>query len=133
MSDASQKDQEALRAAYAVLSKSPHTRDFLPLHWMFAGHSIALEQAEGRMPSNFVPGRMRCAKCEFGLTKTVLCMADGGMYAAKHESEPCPNGCGPLEAVTWEQEARDGWKSCESMFERMKAAEDELAKLKGTQ
>ncbi len=121
------KDHDELREAFEVLSKSPHTRAFRPLNWMFAGHSLALEQAEGRTPSNFVPGRMGCAKCTFELTKITLSMADGEMYAAKHQSEACPNGCGPLHAVTWEQEARSGWKANEALFDRAKAAEDALA------
>lgn len=74
-----------------------------------------------------VPGRMHCAKCSFWLTRTNLNVDTGTATAGDNRSEPCPNGCGPLWPVTWEQEARECWKDSEALFDRAKAAEDALA------
>lgn len=59
--------------------------------------------------SNLVPGVMHCAKCGFDLLRQTLYAASGTIGAGTSETEPCPNGCGPLWPVTWEQEARKGW------------------------
>ncbi len=131
MSSGLEKEHDEVRAAFDVLSGSYYTELFKPLNWFFAGHNLAREQDAGKLPSNFVPGAMHCVKCNFTLQKVVLCVANGQTYAAKHTPEPCPNGCGPLAATTWEQEARAGWKHSEALFDRLKAAEDELAALKG--
>lgn len=77
-----------------------------------------------------VPGRMRCAKCQFELTRVTLCVSTGEAGAGGNETEPCPNGCGPLWPVTWEQEARSCWKTSEALFDRAKAAEDALEALR---
>lgn len=75
----------------------------------------------------FVPGQMHCARCNFQLTRTVLYMGNGAVGAGDSKTEPCPNGCGPLWPVTWEQAAREAWATCETLFERAKVAEDRLA------
>ncbi|URI11031.1 hypothetical protein MW290_18860 [Aquincola tertiaricarbonis] len=77
-----------------------------------------------------VPGRMRCAKCQFELTRVTLYVNTGEAGAGGNETEPCPNGCGPLWPVTWEQEARSCWKTSEALFDRAKAAEDALEALR---
>jgi hypothetical protein len=51
----------------------------------------------------FIPGVMHCAKCNFQLTKRVLCIGSGTIGAGDNKTEPCPNGCGPLWPVTWKQ------------------------------
>ena len=72
--------------------------------------------------SDLVPGVMHCAKCKFQLNRVTLCVSDGNAYAGDNKTEPCPNGCGPLWPVTWEQEARNCWKTLEEMHERLQAA-----------
>lgn len=66
---------------------------------------------------------MHCAKCKFQLNRVTLCVSDGNAYAGNNKTEPCPNGCGPLWPVTWEQEAKNCWKALEEMHERLQAAE----------
>lgn len=63
--------------------------------------------------SQYVPGVMHCAKCNFRLVRTKLNVSQGTTSAGDNETEPCPNGCGPLWPVTWEQEARECWKLLE--------------------
>lgn len=68
-----------------------------------------------------VPGRMHCAKCKFSLTRVNLYFANGTTGPGGNETEPCPNGCGPLWPVTWEQEAREAWATSERIFESAQA------------
>lgn len=79
--------------------------------------------------SNIAPGIMRCAKCKFKLHRVTLYMGNGAVGAGDSKTEPCPNGCGPLWPVTWEEEAREGYATSEQMFERAHAAETALAEL----
>ena len=80
--------------------------------------------------ANVVPGVMRCAKCSFELIRVALCAADGQAYAGGNETEPCPNGCGPLWPVTWEERARSAEQTCEHFMDRAIAAEKRLEQMK---
>lgn len=79
------------------------------------------------MSDQFVPGKMRCALCKFVLTRVSLYMGNGAVGPGDNKTEPCPNGCGPLWPLTWEQEARDGYAIGEQLMERALAAEAALA------
>lgn len=76
---------------------------------------------------NLVPGKMHCARCKFSLLRKTLYVQSGTVGAGGSETEPCPNGCGPLWPMTWEQEARDCYQLMDGLFERAKKAEDALA------
>lgn len=78
---------------------------------------------------NLVPGVVQCARCKFRLTHMTLNVNVGTVTAGNSDTEPCPNGCGPLWPVTWEQEAREGYKLAEDLFERAKRAEYALRDL----
>ncbi len=65
-------------------------------------HAVAHDSAR-----HLVPGVMHCAKCKFRVNRVVFGALDGGIAAGDNKTEPCPNGCGPLWPVTWEQEARE--------------------------
>jgi hypothetical protein len=73
-----------------------------------------------------VPGVMHCARCKLRLQRVNLYVNVGAVGAGDNVTEPCPNGCGPLWPVTWEQEAREGYKLSEDLFERATRAEDAL-------
>lgn len=98
----------------------------------------ALEHALGRVEAmeapkprtDLVPGRMRCAKCSFELTRITLAVNLGRAIAGDNVTEPCPNGCGPLWPVTWEQEARSCWAGMETLLDRAVAAESALEQAK---
>lgn len=68
-----------------------------------------VEEQDSRAAANFVPGVMHCAKCSFRLVRQNLYMQSGTIGPGDNKTEPCPNGCGPLWPVTWEQEARECW------------------------
>jgi hypothetical protein len=69
---------------------------------------------------HLVPGIMRCAKCKFQLTRTNLYVNSGTTGPGNSETEPCPNGCGPLWPVTWKQWAEEGWQTAERYFDELK-------------
>lgn len=73
--------------------------------------------------SDVVPGLMYCAKCNFELRRTNLYVKDGTTGPGDNQTEPCPNGCGPLWPVTWEAHARKGWEAAEHYFEQSRAAQ----------
>jgi len=56
-----------------------------------------------------VPGVLRCAKCDYELMKTNLYFNSGTVGPGDSETEPCPNGCGPLWPVTWHAWAITGF------------------------
>lgn len=113
------------------LAWSARTKTELITFHAFARELIEADRklAQGKPAANLVPGRMRCAKCEFVLTRVNLYVNSGQVGAGSNETEPCPNGCGPLWPVTWQQEAEAGYKANETLFERTKAAEDRVAEL----
>jgi hypothetical protein len=75
--------------------------------------------------NQFVPGEMRCAKCGFRCHRVIINANTGQSGAGNNKTEPCPNGCGPLWPVTWEESAREAWELTEKMFDEI----DELKKL----
>lgn len=56
---------------------------------------------------DIVPGLMHCAKCNFSLTRRTLYVQSGNVGSGTSETEPCPNGCGPLWPYTWKQLCND--------------------------
>ncbi len=70
--------------------------------------------------AQFVPGKMHCAKCKFTLNRVTLNARTGGVMATPgNEPEACPNGCGPLWPVTWEQEARECWAHIDTLADQL--------------
>lgn len=77
---------------------------------------------------NHVPGVMRCAKCSFVLHRVTLHALSGGVSAGGNETEPCPNGCGPLWPMTWRQQAEELQERAEEQLARAVALEAALDK-----
>ncbi|MFM1308634.1 hypothetical protein WFL33_21095 [Yersinia enterocolitica] len=84
----------------------------------------ALSAANERL---LVPGVLRCAKCSFQLAKTNLYMASGTTGPGDNKTEPCPNGCGPLWPVTWEQWSREMGVQLDRYFDEAKELREKLA------
>ncbi|MGP5283034.1 hypothetical protein ACTXNJ_17840 [Pseudomonas helleri] len=82
--------------------------------------------SDSQSSKDFVPGCMRCAKCNFRLQRVNLYMGSGTTGPGDSKTEPCPNGCGPLWPITWEQEARECWAAADSLFENLHAERDQL-------
>lgn len=81
--------------------------------------------AQQQAPANLVPGVMHCAKCKFRLHRVTLYMGDGTTGAGDSKTEPCPNGCGPLWPITWEQEAREAMALVNTMHDQLQAAQQQ--------
>lgn len=82
------------------------------------------------MNNNTVPGVLHCARCKFRLQRMVMSASTGAVGVDPNTStERCPNGCGPLWPVTWEQEARELGARLEEFFDRAIAAEKALREL----
>jgi hypothetical protein len=72
-------------------------------------------------------GEMRCAKCKFKLFRRTLYVKSGAIGPGTNETEPCPNGCGPLWPVTWKEAAWEMGDRLEAMFAELQAARATLA------
>lgn len=66
---------------------------------------------------------MHCARCGFRLVRAVLQASTGLVAAGDSSPARCPNSCGPLWPVTWEQEAREAQRLAEQLLDRAVAAE----------
>lgn len=51
--------------------------------------------------SGIAPGILRCSECSFVLTKNIISITADTITTGNSEPEPCPNGCGLLQPVTW--------------------------------
>lgn len=51
--------------------------------------------------SGIAPGILRCSECSFVQTKNIISVTADIITTVERESEPCPNGCGQLQPVTW--------------------------------
>lgn len=90
-----------------------------------AGPCPHSQEADRLREQVFRPGVMRCAKCSFRLIRNVLYVASGTVGAGTSETEPCPNGCGPLWPVTWKDECKASDECWEQQVERAVRAEAE--------
>lgn len=93
------------------------------------GDKLSAEVARLKQAS-IVPGVMHCAKCNFELTRVTLYMGNGAVGPGDSNTEPCPNGCGPMWPVTWESRAREQMAVAERFFDEKQKAEAELAALR---
>lgn len=93
------------------------------------GDKLTAEVARLKQAS-IVLGVMHCAKCNFELTRVTLYMGNGAVGPGDSNTEPCPNGCGPMWPVTWESRAREQMAVAERFFDEKQKAEAELAALR---
>lgn len=70
-------------------------------------------------PLIFVPGVMACSKCKFQVSSVPVCVhrAVGDTSIA-----PCPNGCGELHPVTWQEYAEQNGVAAERFFNELQEA-----------
>ncbi len=84
-------------------------------------HIEALERE--RDAARYIPGEFRCAKCGFTLSQFKIRASDGAVGDRDEPGEKCPNDGSPLWRVTWEQRARDHFKSAALEMTRADDAE----------
>ncbi|HFT3498385.1 TPA: hypothetical protein ACPT04_001425 [Klebsiella variicola] len=69
--------------------------------------TVVLKEAEAKAlvealeSSCIAPGILRCTECSFVLTKNIISVTADTITTVEIEPEPCPNGCGQLQHVTW--------------------------------
>lgn len=118
---------EELRLAHAIVDSDPVLRVFAAVEWDCLDENgkkwIAIIIREAARQAQLVPGVLTCAKCDFRLTKTTLCVTDGNAYA-NNDPDNCPNCKVPMWRVTWREEAAEAYKVAESQIARAVAAEE---------
>ncbi|HHZ7594378.1 TPA: hypothetical protein ACWMCL_002198 [Klebsiella pneumoniae] len=88
-----------IRELNAELEKAPEPRAQLI---EADGELEALRQRIAELDSSGIaPGILRCTKCSFVQTKNIISVTADAITTVSSESEPCPNGCGPLQPATW--------------------------------
>jgi len=98
------------------------------LTWVINHAHLFVNEAapEQRGEDHIVPGEMHCAKCKFKLFRKVLNVAMGAVGMGTNETEPCPNGCGPLWPVTWKQLAYDQGEQINKLWDENKILKSAL-------
>ncbi|HCT1901091.1 TPA: hypothetical protein OTQ06_002867 [Klebsiella aerogenes] len=51
--------------------------------------------------SGIASGILRCTECSFVQTKNIISITPDAIVIGNSKPEPCPNGCGSLQPVTW--------------------------------
>lgn len=78
----------------------------------------------------WIKGQWKCLKCSFVLSKNILSMRDGNIYAnAEPFNQICPNDGTAMKPLTYKDSYLDICKCCEQQVERAVKAEQELATL----
>ncbi|WP_417640841.1 hypothetical protein [Klebsiella sp. FR21TRMT6331] len=70
---------------------------------LIAGRTLLNQQAKiaELESSGIAPGILRCSECSFVETKNIISVTADTITTGNSEPEPCPNGCGRLQPVTW--------------------------------
>lgn len=79
-----------------LVDRATHQRQYAFLLAQRAALIVDIERLEKLV---YVPGQLRCAKCECVVLSTTL-HAPTGTFSANNEPQACPNGCGPMWRVT---------------------------------
>ncbi len=84
-----------------------------------ASADVLAQRVKDLEAAAIVPGVLRCAKCDYELMKTNLYFNSGTVGPGDSETEPCPNGCGPLWPVTWHAWAITGFAEAAKAVEQL--------------
>lgn len=70
---------------------------------LIAGRTLLNQQAKiaELESSGIAPGILRCSECSFVETKNIISVTADTITTGNSDPGPCPNGCGPLQTVTW--------------------------------
>lgn len=70
---------------------------------LIAGRTLLNQQAKiaELESSGIAPGILRCSECSFVETKNIISVTADTITTGNSEPDPCPNGCGRLQPVTW--------------------------------
>lgn len=71
----------------------------------------------------FVPGQFQCPTCMFSLSSNLISATTGAVAPNTAETEPCPNGCGPLVKLTWRELGESTLRQLTQVSKRLFAME----------
>ena len=76
----------------------------------------------------YVPGAWQCPKCKLRIVRTIMSAATGEMHA-NEETEPCPNGCGPLWRISERDDRKEAQRSFIDQCDELTKAKARIAEL----
>lgn len=91
----------------------------------------SLTASEERVREQYIPGILKCKKCEFVLHSNAINASTGEMRAS-NKSEDCPNCNVPLWRITYKDEYNEAIALHDKMFDEKEKAEQELARVRKT-
>lgn len=75
----------------------------------------------------YQPGVFKCPKCNFQLVQKTLNAHSGNVTSRDDVGEKCPNDGSPMWRVSYQEDNAEAWKWGEAQFDRVQAAEAQLA------
>jgi hypothetical protein len=81
------------------------------------------QQLEEANKSQYMPGRLKCVKCNFVLISTNIHVMDGS-FSANNKSETCPNCDVPMWKVTYKDGYKDIVESNDNLHDKNKVLRD---------
>lgn len=76
----------------------------------------------------YVPGAWQCPKCKLRIVRTIMSAATGEMHA-NEETEPCPNGCGPLWRISERGDRKEAQRSFIDQCDELTKAKARITEL----
>ncbi|HIC1279372.1 TPA: hypothetical protein ACWZ83_004107 [Klebsiella variicola] len=107
LSNPANGSKDHLRKLALLLVEALDRKEEQRANWFQIAQKLGedLDAAEKRIAetesSGVAPGILRCTECSFVQTKNIISVTADTITTVESESEPCPNGCGQLQPVTW--------------------------------
>ncbi|VFZ02213.1 MULTISPECIES: hypothetical protein [Klebsiella pneumoniae complex] len=99
--------KDHLRKLALLLVEALERKEEQRANWFQMAQKLGedLDAAEKRIAetesSGIASGILRCTECSFVQTKKIISVTADTITTGISEPEPCPNGCGQLQPVTW--------------------------------
>ncbi|HHO3538558.1 TPA: hypothetical protein ACRRGA_000211 [Klebsiella pneumoniae] len=99
--------KDHLRKLALLLVEALERKEEQRANWFQMAQKLGedLDAAEKRIAetesSGIASGILRCTECSFVQTKNIISVTADTITTGISEQEPCPNGCGQLQPVTW--------------------------------
>ncbi|MCP9027634.1 hypothetical protein [Klebsiella sp. SWET4] len=107
LSNPANGSKDHLRKLALLLVEALELKEEQRANWFQMAQKLGedLDAAEKRIAetesSGTAPGILRCTECSFVQTKNIISVTADTITTVEIEPEPCPNGCGQLQPVTW--------------------------------
>ncbi|GKK08843.1 MULTISPECIES: ead/Ea22-like family protein [Klebsiella pneumoniae complex] len=107
LSNPANGSKDHLRKLALLLVEALERKEEQRANWFQMAQKLGedLDAAEKRIAetesSGIASGILRCTECSFVQTKNIISVTADTITTGISEPEPCPNGCGQLQPVTW--------------------------------